>query len=446
MPESQEGGIMPKDNIILIGLPGAGKSTLGVVLAKIVNYRFLDCDLLIQQQQGKTLQALIDELGPSGFIQVENDALKDVVAHRTIISTGGSAVYSAEAMEHLRNIGTVVHLRVTYDEMVKRLGDLGERGVVRREGDSSDLSQLYAERMPLYELYADITLDVTDAQFRETAIELKGIMEGQGLLDMPLGPRRGQMFRNWRDEDLTFNTERQISFDMLDCNRHLKAAEALRLFGDAANADFADMCCTHQEMVAAGYYFIVTRSSCRLLKQPQDESLVTVRTWPRSVKGMQVSRQFEVLDMQGDVVAQCESSYLIIDAEAGRPMRITNFPLMDMYEVDRDVDVSKRQRIKLSDDMSEVARIQPRFSDLDANGHVTNTHYPTFAYDVLPAEVRDREWTDFQIEFAAEMHLDDEVVMYTNDVPAAVQAGEWVKVVGAQPDGTTNFGCLFKFK
>ena len=436
---------MPKDNIILIGLPGAGKSTLGVVLAKIVNYRFLDCDLLIQQQQGKTLQALIDELGPSGFLKVENEALKGIVARRTIISTGGSAVYSAEAMEHLRAIGTVVNLRVSYDEMVRRLGDLGERGVVRRDGDATDLAQLYAERMPLYEQYADITLDVTDAMFREAAIELKGIMEGQGLLDMPLGPRRGEMYRQWRDEDMTFYLERQVSFDMLDCNRHLKAAEALRLFGDAANADFADTCCTHQEMVAEGYYFIITRANCRLLKQPQDESRVTIRTWPSSVKGMQVTRNFEVLDAQGEVLAQCESYYLIIDSKVGRPIRITNFPLMEMYEVNRDVDVAKRQRIKLTDDMSEVARIQPRFSDLDANGHVTNTHYPTFAYDVLPAEVRDREWTDFQIEFAAEVHLGDEVVMHTNNAQEAVVAGDWVKVVGAQPDGTTNFGCLFKF-
>lgn len=436
---------MPKDNIILIGLPGAGKSTLGVVLAKIVNYRFLDCDLLIQQQQGKTLQALIDELGPSGFLKVENEALKGIVARRTIISTGGSAVYSAEAMEHLRAIGTVVNLRVSYDEMVRRLGDLGERGVVRRDGDVADLAQLYAERMPLYERYADITLDVTDAMFREAAIELKGIMEGQGLLDMPLGPRRGEMYRQWRDEDLTFNVERQISFDMLDCNRHLKPAEALRLFGDAANADFADMCCTHQEMVAEGYYFIITRASCRLLKQPKDESRVTVRTWPNSVKGMQVTRDFEVLDAQGEVLAQCESFYLIIDAKAGRPIRVMNFPLMEMYEVERSVDVAKRQRIRLSDEMSEVARIQPRFSDLDANGHVTNTHYPVFAYDVLPAEVRDREWTDFQIEFAAEVRLGDEVVMHTNDAREAVAAGDWVKVVGAQPDGVSNFGCMFKF-
>ena len=436
---------MAKDNIVLIGLPGAGKSTLGVVLAKIANYRFLDCDLLIQQQKGKTLQELIDELGASGFIEVENDVLKDINARRTIISTGGSAVYSAEAMEHLRNIGTVVHLKVSYDEMVQRLGDLDERGVVLRDSKVASLQDLYDERIPLYERYADITLDVTDALFREAAIELKGIMEGSGMLELP-SPRRGEIFRHWRDEDLTFNMERQISFDMLDCNRHLKAAEALRLFGDAANADFADIAYTHQQMIEQGYYFIITRASCRKLRDPRDEGRVTVRTWPHVVKGMQVARNFDVVDIQGETIMQCESSYLIIDAKAGRPIRIANFPMMDMYEVDRDVEVSGRQRIKLSDDMTEVARVKPRFSDLDVNGHVTNTHYPAFAYDFLPAAVRDKSWTDFQIEFAAEMHLEDEIVLHMNDAEAAVAAGDWVKVVGAQPSGTTNFGCLFKFE
>ena len=435
-----------KDNIVLIGLPGAGKSTLGVVLAKIANFRFLDCDLLIQQQKGKTLQAIIDELGAPGFLGVENEVLADIVAKRTIISTGGSAVYSAEAMEHLRSIGTVVHLKVSYDEMVRRLGDLDERGVVLRDGKVADLKTLYDERMPLYERYADITLDVTDAQFREAAIELKGIMEGQGLLEMPLSPRVGEMYRHWREEDLTFNMERQISFDMLDCNKHMKAAEALRLFGDAANADFADIAYTHQQMVEEGYYFIITRASCHLLRQPREEGRVTVRTWPRAVKGMQITRNFDVVDVNGETIMQCESSYLIIDAKAGRPIRISNFPMMEMYSIDREVQVAPRQRIKLTDDMAEVARVRPRFSDLDANGHVTNTHYPTFAYDFLPASVRDRSWTDFQIEFAAEMHLDDDVVLHMNDAQAAVENGEWVKVVGAQTDGTTNFGCLFKFE
>ncbi|MDO4889970.1 MAG: shikimate kinase [Coriobacteriaceae bacterium] len=434
-----------KDNIVLIGLPGAGKSTLGVVLAKIVNFRFLDCDLLIQEQEGQTLQEIIDARGARGFIEVENAALKRIEATRTVISTGGSAVYSAEAMEHLRSIGTVVHLRVSCDEMVRRLGNLDERGVVLRDGKAVALPELYEERMPLYERYADITLDVTDAQFREAAIELKGIMEGQGLLEMPLSPRRGEAFRHWRDEDLTYNMERQISFDMLDCNRHLKAAEALRLFGDAANSDFADIAYTHQQMIEQGYYFIITRASCRKLRDPKDEGRVTVRTWPHQVKGMQVTRNFEVVDAQGEVIMQCESSYLIIDAKAGRPIRIQNFPMMEMYEVDRPVEVGKRQRIKLTDDMFELARVMPRFSDLDANGHVTNTHYPTFAWDFLPPEIRDMSWVDFQIEFAAEMKLGDEVVLHMNDAQAAIEAGDWVKVVGAQPDGTTNFGCLFRF-
>ena len=436
---------MAKDNIVLIGMPGAGKSTLGVVLAKMVNYRFLDCDLLIQQQQGKTLQALIDERGAAGFLQLENDVLKGIVAKRTIIATGGSAVYSPEAMEHLRAIGTVVYLSVSCDEMVRRVGDLEERGVVLREGSSASLADLYEERLPLYERYADIALDVTDAQFREAAIELKGIMEGRGLLEMPLGPRRGDVFRHWRDEDLTFNIERQISFDMLDCNRHLKAAEALRLFGDAANADFADIAYTHQQLIEGGYYFIITRASCRKLRDPKDEGRVTIRTWPHSVKGMQITRNFEVLDIQGETIMQCESSYLIIDAKAGRPIRIQNFPMMEMYEVAGEVEVGKRQRIKLTDDMTELARVKPRFSDLDANGHVTNTHYPTFAWDFLPADIRDKSWVDFQIEFAAEMKLGDEVVLYINDADAAIAAGDWVKVVGAQPNGTTNFGCLFRF-
>ena len=435
-----------KDNIVLIGLPGAGKSTLGVVLAKIVNFRFLDCDLLIQQQQGKTLQQIIDERGVPGFLAVENEVLGGIAAKRTIVSTGGSAVYSPEAMEHLRSIGTVVYLKVDYDEMVRRVGDLDERGVVLRDGKPADLRLLYDERMPLYERYADITLDVTDADFREAAIELKGIMEGQGLLEMPLSPHLGDVYRHWRDEDLTFNMERQISFDMLDCNKHLKAAEALRLFGDAANADFADIAYTHQQMIEQGYYFIITRSSCRLMRQLHEEGRVTVRTWPHTMKGMQVTRNFEVVDTNGGVIMQCESSYLIIDAKTGRPIRIKDFPMMEMYGVDREVQVEPRQRIKLTDDMAEVARVRPRFSDLDANGHVTNTHYPTFAYDFLPVDVRDRSWTDFQIEFAAEMHLDDEVVLYMNDAQAAAEAGDWVKVVGARADGTTNFGCLLKFE
>lgn len=150
------------DNIILIGMPGAGKSTLGVVLAKILAYDFLDADLVIQNRCDKTLQKLIDVCGPEGFIEVENEILKDLSARRTVISTGGSAVYSDAAMQHLSSIGTVVYLKISYNSMMSRVHDLQERGVVLRDGHGMSMRELYDERKPLYEKYAEITVDVDD--------------------------------------------------------------------------------------------------------------------------------------------------------------------------------------------------------------------------------------------------------------------------------------------
>lgn len=163
---------MARNNIVLIGLPGAGKSTLGVVLAKIVNHSFLDGDILIQETHGKTLQQIIDEVGAPGFISVENDVLKSIDRANTIVATGGSAVYSDEAMQHLSEIGVVVHLEVSEEELANRLGDLDERGVVLRNGKVAHLHDLYEERMPLYRQYAEITVDVTDKLVREAAAEL----------------------------------------------------------------------------------------------------------------------------------------------------------------------------------------------------------------------------------------------------------------------------------
>ena len=149
-----------KDNIVLIGMPGAGKSTLGIVLAKIMNYDFVDADLVIQSQCDKTLQKLIDACGPEGFIQVENQILSDIRASKAIIATGGSAVYSDEAMRHLTEIGTVVYLKISYEQLVGRLSDFQERGVVLKGGIGMNLRELYDERLPLYERYAEVTVDV----------------------------------------------------------------------------------------------------------------------------------------------------------------------------------------------------------------------------------------------------------------------------------------------
>lgn len=162
----------PRTNLVMIGMPGAGKSTLGVVLAKILGLGFEDTDLTIQNQCGKTLPVLIDENGPEGFIQIENDILKTVDVTQSVISTGGSAVYSAEAMEHLRSIGLIVYLRVGLEELEQRLGSLHDRGVVMKDGMGMEISAIYDERVPLYEHYAEVTLDVDEKTVRESAAEL----------------------------------------------------------------------------------------------------------------------------------------------------------------------------------------------------------------------------------------------------------------------------------
>ena len=161
-----------KNNIVLIGMPGAGKSTLGIVLAKIVGYDFIDADLVIQNQCDKTLQKLLDACGPEGFIAVENQVLSDLKAERSVIATGGSAVYSDEAMKHLSSIGTVVYLQVSYEELENRLGGLHERGVVMKNGIGMSLADLYEERVPLYEKYADLTIDINGLSVRDAARKL----------------------------------------------------------------------------------------------------------------------------------------------------------------------------------------------------------------------------------------------------------------------------------
>ena len=116
-----------KTNIVLIGMPGVGKSTIGVILAKVLGYSFLDADLLIQEQEGKLLREIIEEKGTDGFIEVENRVNASIRADRAIIATGGSVVYGKEAMEHLKEIGRVVYLKVSYAILEKRLADIKEQ-------------------------------------------------------------------------------------------------------------------------------------------------------------------------------------------------------------------------------------------------------------------------------------------------------------------------------
>ena len=149
----------PKKPIILIGMPACGKSTVGVLLAKRLGYRFVDSDLHIQESEGKLLQEIINEQGMEGFIKIEEKVNLDLGTSqsRWVIATGGSAVYSPAAMAHFREIGTVVYLKLSYKTVRRRLGNFSHRGVVMPEGYT--LRRLYDERCALYEKYAHITID-----------------------------------------------------------------------------------------------------------------------------------------------------------------------------------------------------------------------------------------------------------------------------------------------
>ena len=163
---------MNRDNIILIGMSGVGKSTIGVVLAKVLGYQFVDADLLIQEAEGKLLSELIEENGTDGFIEIENRVNSQIQTHRSVIATGGSVIYGKEAMEHLKSIGTVVYLKQNLRVLQRRLRNLKGRGVVLKEGQT--LADLYKERTVLYEKYADITVD----QYKQTIQQtLKAVQE-----------------------------------------------------------------------------------------------------------------------------------------------------------------------------------------------------------------------------------------------------------------------------
>ena len=164
------------NNVILIGMPGSGKSTVGVVLAKRLGYQFLDTDLLIQEKQEKLLYQLIEELGEADFLMLENNINASVQAEKSVIATGGSAVYGREAMEHFGKLGVVVYLKLDYEELEERLGDLHQRGVVLKSGYT--LYDLYKERCPLYEQYADLTIECTGKDIRHVVEEIAASFQG----------------------------------------------------------------------------------------------------------------------------------------------------------------------------------------------------------------------------------------------------------------------------
>ncbi len=155
-----------KDNLIFIGMPAVGKSTVGVVVAKRLGKRFVDVDLVIQEQEKKLLREIIADVGEDGFLKVENRVNAGIEAENSVISPGGSVVYCEEAMRHYKEIGTVVYLKASYQTIKRRIRNPKKRGVVLRDGQT--LRDLYNERVPYFEKYADITVCEDGCRIEET--------------------------------------------------------------------------------------------------------------------------------------------------------------------------------------------------------------------------------------------------------------------------------------
>ena len=161
---------MAEDNITLIGMPGSGKSTIGVVLAKTLAYQFVDTDLLIQEADGRTLQNIINESGNEYFQNLEEKVLKEIDVKKTVVATGGSAIYYHESMEHLKSISTVFYLDVPLYVIKKRLYNIKTRGITMAPDETLEL--LLANRKPLYKKYADYVIDALDKNVERIVEEI----------------------------------------------------------------------------------------------------------------------------------------------------------------------------------------------------------------------------------------------------------------------------------
>ncbi len=162
------------NNVILIGMPASGKSSVGVILAKTIGYRFIDTDILIQDREGKLLEEIIRHRGMEEFLYIEEACVTDLAPEGAVIATGGSVVYSEKAMSRLKGMGTVIYLKTDLAEIEHRIRNMSARGVVIRPGQN--LGDIYAERIPLYSQYADKVIECDHREIEDIVTEISNVI------------------------------------------------------------------------------------------------------------------------------------------------------------------------------------------------------------------------------------------------------------------------------
>lgn len=167
------------NNIILIGMPGSGKSTLGVLLAKAIGYSFTDTDLIISRRAGKPLQAILDRDGLERFLELEEAVGEQLECDHTVVATGGSMVLSERAMAHLQAIGTVVYIHVPLAEIERRVKNIRTRGIAFHKNET--LADVFRQRTPLYERYAQVTAESDSADIEQTVERLTALLTERNI-------------------------------------------------------------------------------------------------------------------------------------------------------------------------------------------------------------------------------------------------------------------------
>jgi shikimate kinase len=166
---------MQDRNIVLIGMPGAGKSTIGVLLAKTLGMSFIDSDLLIQREDGRLLQEIIDNDGIGKFLKIEEDVILKLKVDNCVIATGGSVIYSDISVNHLKNNGRLIYLKLKYSDIEQRINNMSGRGIVIRQGQR--LNDLFNERIILYEKYADVIVDCSNTTIEDVVRMIANIIK-----------------------------------------------------------------------------------------------------------------------------------------------------------------------------------------------------------------------------------------------------------------------------